>query len=175
MRKLVVWMPFGVVAVLLATFAAGLLNPSDRAVASGMVGRTVPAFRLAGVRAPDQGLETGYFADGKPRLLNIFASWCGPCVAEAPVLMDLQRAGVEITGIAVHDRADDLRAFLARRGNPYSRIGMDPEGRAQIAFGSAGVPETFVVNGRGTIVYQHIGIITANDVPIILAKLRRAG
>jgi cytochrome c biogenesis protein CcmG/thiol:disulfide interchange protein DsbE len=174
MRRLLLWLPFVVVAAILVTFAAGLLHPSDRAVASGMLGRQVPKFALAGGLEPDKGLDSGYFSDGKPRLLNVFASWCAPCVAEVPVLVDMQRQGVEITGIAIHDRADDLRAFLGRNGNPYSRIGLDADSRAQIAFGSAGVPETFVVNGRGTIVHQHIGVITPDDVPIIMAKLRNA-
>lgn len=174
MRRLLLWLPFVVVAAILATFAAGLLNPSDRSVASGMLGRQVPQFALAGGLEPEKGLATPYFSDGKPRLLNVFASWCGPCVAEVPVLIDMQRQGVEITGIAIHDRPEDLRAFLSRNGNPYSRIGLDADSRAQIAFGSAGVPETFVVDGRGTIVHQHIGIVTPDDVPIIMAKLRNA-
>ena len=105
------------------------------------------------------GAATAEFRDGKPRLLNVFASWCLPCVAEVPVLMRLKEQGVEVVGIAVHDTAPALDKFLAQNGNPYSRIGSDPQSRIQMALGSSGVPETFVVDGKGIIVYQHIGVV----------------
>src|SRR3546814_3631129 len=99
------------------------------------------------------------FQKGKPRLLNIFASWCVPCAAEAPQLAVLKEAGVAIDGIAIRDSREDLDRFLARWGNPYARIGSDVDSSVQIALGSSGVPETFVIDGKGMIVYQHIGAI----------------
>jgi cytochrome c biogenesis protein CcmG, thiol:disulfide interchange protein DsbE len=174
MKRFWLWAPFVLFSSLFAVFAAGLIHPLDRAVESGMVGRAVPDFKLAGAFVPTDGVETKDFADGKPRLLNVFASWCVPCVAEVPVLVQMKQQGVEITGIAIHDQPEALQKFLAENGNPYARIGMDPESRTQIAFGSAGVPETFVVDGKGVIRHQHIGVITPNDVPIILAKLKNA-
>lgn len=114
------------------------------------------------------------FKDGKPKLLNVFASWCIPCVAEIPVLMQLKARGVDITGVAIHDSHEQLQQFLAQNGDPYSRIGLDMGGRAQISFGSAGVPETFVVDGKGKIVHQHIGVVTEGDIPVIMAKLQGA-
>ncbi len=174
MKRFWLWVPFGLFTALFLVFAAGLIHPLDRAVESGMVGRAMPEFKLTGALDPAAGVTTAFFADGKPRLLNVFASWCIPCVSEVPVLIQMQQQGVDITGIAIHDRTEDLQKFLATNGNPYSRIGMDPESRTQIAFGSAGVPETFVVDGKGMIRHQHIGVITPNDVPIILAKLKAA-
>ena len=114
-------------------------------------------------------------ATGKPRLLNIFASWCIPCAAEAPQLGELARLGVEIDGIAIRDHREDLAAFLARYGNPYARIGADDVSAVQLAMGSSGVPETFVIDGKGTIRYQHIGDIRADQIPMILQKLQEAG
>jgi cytochrome c biogenesis protein CcmG/thiol:disulfide interchange protein DsbE len=175
MKRFWLWVPFGIFATLIAVFAAGLINPSDRTVASGLVGRQVPQFALSGALDSAAGLATNDFADGKPKLLNVFASWCVPCVAEAPALMQLKAQGAEIMGIAIHDRPDALQKFLAENGNPYSVIGNDANSRTQIAFGSAGVPETFVVDGNGVIRHQHVGIITPDDVPIIMAKLRTAG
>ena len=113
-------------------------------------------------------------AGGKPRLLNIFASWCVPCAAEAPQLMVLKQAGVEIDAIAIRDARADVDGFLARNGNPFARIGLDARSAVQIALGSSGVPETFVIDGAGRIAYQHIGEIRADDVPMILEKLRDA-
>ena len=113
-------------------------------------------------------------ATGQPRLLNIFASWCVPCAAEAPQLLALKQAGVPIDAIAIRDARPDVDAFLARYGNPYARIGLDARSAVQIALGSSGVPETFIVDGKGRIAYQHIGDIRADDVPMILEKLRAA-
>ena len=86
-----------------------------------------------------------------PRLINIFASWCLPCRVEAPQLAELQRRGVAIEGIAVRDRPEDLAGFLATYGDPFRAIGADNDRRVQLALGSAGVPETFIVGPDGTI------------------------
>jgi cytochrome c biogenesis protein CcmG, thiol:disulfide interchange protein DsbE len=174
MKKIVLWLPLGIFFAIFAFFAAGLINPSDRTIMSGMIGRPVPLFDLAGVPGKNADMKTAEFGDGKPRLLNIFASWCVPCKVEAPALMQLKLNGVEIYGVAIHDTPENLQKFLNESGDPYTKIGLDPNSRTQIQFGSAGVPETFVVNGAGKIVHQHVGIITANDVPIIAAKLRSA-
>ena len=110
-------------------------------------------------------------ATGQPRLVNVFASWCVPCIAEAPLLMELKRQGVPIDAIAVRDQPEDVADFLGRHGDPFERIGADPESRVQIALGSSGVPETFIVDGRGIIRYQHMGPIEPGDVPAILARM----
>jgi len=81
---------------------------------------------------------------------------------------------VLIEGIAVRDRPEDIADFLARNGDPYERIGSDEQSRVQIALGSSGVPESFVIDGKGIIRYQHIGAITEGDVRLILAKLEEA-
>lgn len=171
-RKLLLWLPFGLMLALFGAFFAGLMNPDDHVIPSQMVGKPLPEF-AAGPAFPAQpGAATSDYRDGKPRLLNIFASWCVPCVAEIPMLMRLKAAGAEVDGIAVHDSSDALAKFLAENGNPYTRIGLDQGGRAQIAFGSAGVPETFVVDGQGKIIYQHIGVVTEADIPKLLALLK---
>lgn len=170
-RKLLLWLPFGICAILFVVFFIGLKNPDDHVIASQMVGKPLPEF-AAGPALPGQpGAASSDFKDGKPRLLNIFASWCVPCVQEIPMLIRLKAAGAEIISIAVHDTTPDLTKFLAENGNPYTRIGLDEGGKAQIAFGSAGVPETFVVDGKGTILYQHIGVVTEEDMPKLLAML----
>jgi cytochrome c biogenesis protein CcmG, thiol:disulfide interchange protein DsbE len=121
------------------------------------------------------GLASADFANGQPRLLNVFASWCVPCIAEAPRLAELAERGVIIDGIAIRDRREDLEAFLARHGNPYRAIGADDRSEVQIALGSAGVPETFVIDGQGTVTYQHIGEIRPEHIPLLLEKLEAAG
>jgi len=174
MRLALIWLPLALFAAFFALFAGGLLKPDDRIIPSRLVGQPLPAFALPPAASDRPALASKEVAGGKPRLLNVFASWCVPCAAEAPQLMALRQAGVEIDGIAIRDAREDVDAFLARNGNPYARIGLDARSSVQMALGSSGVPESFVIDGRGRIAYQHIGDIRADDVPMILDKLGRA-
>ena len=168
------FLPVVVVVVLIGAFVWRLANPPDSTVPSRMVGRPLPAFELAAIVPTAPGFTSTELATGKPRLVNLFASWCVPCIAEAPVLEELKRRGVAIDGIAIRDRSGDVAAFLEKNGNPFQRIGSDPTSRVQIALGTAGVPESFVVDGRGVIRHQHIGPIEPGDIPTILAELEKA-
>jgi cytochrome c biogenesis protein CcmG, thiol:disulfide interchange protein DsbE len=173
-KRWLIWVPFVVFAGLLWVVAFGLAAPADRTIRSAMVGKRLPKFSLPASLATKPGLGSANFAEGKPRLLNVFASWCVPCAAEAPQLMALKRAGVAIDAIAIRDKSADVARFLARYGDPYERIGDDKVSSVQLALGSSGVPETFVIDGRGTIVLQHVGDIRADDVPEILQALEKA-
>ena len=90
------------------------------------------------------------------------------------MLQGLRASGALVEGIAVRDRRDDLTDFLAHNGDPYERIGSDTQSKVQISLGSSGVPESFIVDGKGVIRYQHIGPIERADMPLILAKLEQA-
>lgn len=171
-RSWVFWLPVVVTVCMFATFLVALVRPADRTIESQLVGQPLPAFQALAVMPGQPGTDSRDYADGKPRLLNVFASWCGPCVAEIPVLLQLQAMGIEINGVAVHDKAEDLDRFFAENGNPYARVGLDQGGKAQMSFGSAGVPETFIIDGKGRVVGQHIGVITEADIPAILAKMK---
>ena len=174
MNRALRFLPLLLLAIFVAAVAWRISVPPDQKVASKMVGRPVPAFRLDSAVPGKAGLASGDLATGKPRLVNFFASWCVPCIAEAPLLARLKQEGVPIDAIAVRDRPEDVTAFLARNGNPFDRIGSDPESRVQLALGSSGVPETFVVDGRGIIRYQHMGPIESQDVPAILERWKAA-
>ena len=174
MSRLVRFAPLVLLGLLMAALVWRLATPVDTNVRSKLEGQPVPAFALPAAIPTKPGLASGDLAGGGPRLLNIFASWCVPCITEVRVLDDLARQGVAIDGIAVRDRREDVARFLADHGDPYRRIGSDPQSAVQIALGSAGVPESFVVDGRGVIRYQHIGPIEAGDVPVILARLEAA-
>ncbi len=149
-------------------------RPADSNVPSRLEGSTMPAFTLPAPVPGKPGLSSADLATGKPRLVNVFASWCVPCITEVRVLQQLKARGVAIDGIAVRDRPEDLADFLARYGDPYDRIGGDAQSQVQIALGSSGVPESFVVDGKGVIRYQHIGPIEASDMAMILDKLEQA-
>jgi cytochrome c biogenesis protein CcmG, thiol:disulfide interchange protein DsbE len=174
MRGWTLWVPLAVLALLATLVVYGLSQPKDPFVHSKMVGQKLPDFAMPAATGGTEGLSNTDFVDGKVRLLNIFASWCIPCRAEAPQLEVLVKSGVEIEGIALRDTPEDVAAFLKQYGNPYGRIGADPDMRIQLALGSSGVPETYVIGGDGTILYQHIGDIRAENVPMLLAKVRAA-
>jgi len=172
MRKLTLWLPLALFAFFAGLAAYMLTQEKDQFVESTMIGKPLPAFALDPAFDGLPGASTADFA-GKPKLLNIWASWCLPCIAEAPHLEALKRSGVEIIGIAIRDKPEDVAGFLARHGNPYTRIGSDRISEVQLAIGSSGVPETFVIDGKGVIRYQHIGDVSADDVPKLLAELEK--
>jgi cytochrome c biogenesis protein CcmG/thiol:disulfide interchange protein DsbE len=124
----------------------------------------MPDFVLAPSQPNRPGLSSADLRKGQPRLVNVFASWCIPCRIEAPELMALKQRGVPIDAIAISDEADKVAGFLAAYGDPFAAIGDDPHKRVQLALGSSGVPETFLVDGRGIIRLQHIGAIAPDEV-----------
>lgn len=168
------FVPLALLLLFVAFVAWRLMNPPDTTIRSRLEGKPVPAFALPAALPGRASLTSADLATGRPRLVNIFASWCVPCIAEAPVLGELQARGVAIDGIAIRDRPEDVSAFLERHGDPYERIGADMQSSVQLALGSSGVPESFVVDGRGIIRYQHVGAIMPQDVATILAELEKA-
>ncbi len=166
--------PVVLLVLLLAALAWRLAYPEDTTIRSRLAGKAVPEFALPPALPGKPGLASADFAKGQPRLLNVFASWCVPCIAEAPLLKQLESRGVAIDAIAIRDRPEDVAEFLARHGDPFDRIGSDDNSRVQLALGSSGVPESFVIDGRGRIRYQHVGPIEPAHVPAILAQLEAA-
>lgn len=165
--------PIFFVPLALFAFFAGLAGymltqVKDQSVPSAMVDKPLPQFDLPPATPGTPGLERADLIGGEPKLLNVWASWCLPCIAEAPQLEALKQQGVEIVGVAIRDKPEDVADFLARYGNPYTRIGADDISSLQIEIGAAGVPETFVIDASGHIRYQHIGDIRQSDVPKLL-------
>ena len=175
MNRWLLWLPLVLFSLFFGAVATGLMMPKDNIIESKRVGKPMPSFALPAAIEQRPGLSSADLARGKPTLLNIFASWCLPCIAEAPQLLALQRAGVEINAIASRDTPEDVANFLNRWGNPYTRIGSDTTSRVQLEIGSSGVPETFVIDGNGIIVHQHIGDIRQDDIAMIKKLLEDAG
>ena len=169
------WLPLAVFFGFLGLAGYQLSQPKDEAIKSAMVGKELPYFMLHPASLDRPGVDSRYFHQGGPKLLNIWASWCLPCIAEAPQLEQLKQEGVEIVGVAIRDKPVDVMRFLANHGNPYTRIGRDDLSEVQLGIGSSGVPETFVIDGNGVITYQHIGDIRPEHVPLLLEELRKAG
>ena len=134
----------------------------------------LPEFSLPAIVPDKPGLGSAMFCQGRPRILNVFASWCAPCVAETKQLLRLKRAGVEIDGLAVRDSGPAVAQFLRRHGDPFTRIGDDRTGALKEALGATGVPESFVIDGAGRVVLRQRGDIAAEDLPRIVAAVRAA-
>jgi cytochrome c biogenesis protein CcmG/thiol:disulfide interchange protein DsbE len=128
---------------------------------SPLIGKPAPATALPplqGLNLP--GLDPALFKGGVT-LVNIFASWCGPCRDEHPELLELaKRNDIRLIGFNYKDKDENARRFLGSLGNPYMAVGVDPSGRAGVEWGVYGVPETFVIAPDGTIAYKHVGPIT---------------
>lgn len=173
MKRAVVWLPIVALVAFVGLFTYGLARPKDDFVRSKMVGKVLPAFVLPPA-IPGQAGVASTAIRGRAQLINIFASWCLPCQAEAPHLIALRQRGVPIVGVAVKDSPAALQRFLKRNGNPFTSIGADDSGRVQLLLGSSGVPESYVIGRDGRILYQHIGDIRAEDVPRIAAMVKAA-
>lgn len=163
----VLLLPLIVFAALAALFYVRLGAGDASRVPSALIGKTAPNFELPGLpRSGVPGFATADLKKGHVTLVNVFASWCGPCHEEHPYLMQLaaderlKAAGVKLAGIAYKDDPENSLRFLGARGNPYGMIGVDSSGRAAIDWGVYGVPETFVVRGDGTIAYKFVGPIS---------------
>ncbi|MDT9597779.1 DsbE family thiol:disulfide interchange protein [Sphingosinicella rhizophila] len=174
MKRFILWLPLAIFVIFAVTVAISLRTPADTRIHSRMIGKTLPDFALQPATSSHPGLSSADLKSGEPRLLNVFASWCLPCAVESPQLIALKQRGIPIDAIAIRDRPEDVAAFLAKYGDPFARIGSDPETEVQFALGSSGVPETFVVDGQGVIRYQHIGDIRPENLPELVAAYEDA-
>jgi cytochrome c biogenesis protein CcmG/thiol:disulfide interchange protein DsbE len=174
MRRAILWVPLAVFVLLVGLVIWGLRRPDDTTIPSQMIGKPMPDFVLQPAVASHPGLSLADLRSGGPHLVNVFASWCVPCRAEAAQLAALKQQRVQIVGIAVRDKSEDVARFLDEVGDPFDRIGSDPRSQVQFDLGSSGVPETFLVDGRGVVRLQHIGDIRTEDLPAILAAYEAA-
>ncbi len=151
-------------AVLAGVFLAGLSGDPSR-LPSTLINKPAPAFELAAIAGLDRpGLTNADLTGKGVTIINIWASWCGPCREEHPILMLLsKRKDIQLVGINNKDLAENAGRFLGALGNPFSAVGADPDGRVTIDWGGYGVPETFIVDGNGVIRHKHVGPLSADD------------
>ena len=155
---------------LVALLAVGLrLNP--REVPSPLIGKPAPAFELPLLHEPDKRFSQKDML-GHVWIMNVWASWCPPCLVEHPVVTQLARSGMApIVGLNYKDARDDALPWLRRNGNPYQLIVADVDGRIGIDYGVYGVPETYVIDQKGVIRFKHIGPLTPDVVQKKVAPL----
>jgi cytochrome c biogenesis protein CcmG/thiol:disulfide interchange protein DsbE len=164
--RLVHLLPLGFFLSLALIFLLRLESGTDpEAIPSALVGQPAPPFDLPALDgAGVPGLKRADL-DGHVTVVNIFASWCGPCRVEHPELVALAKDGrLRVVGIDYKDQPQNAKLFLDELGNPYAAIGVDTRGRIAIDWGVYGVPETFVVDRAGIIRFKVIGPLSAEAV-----------
>ena len=177
MKRLAYILPLAVFAVLALYFAFGLrLDP--RIIPSALIDKPVPTFDLPPIEGgPGNGFSSTDLS-GRVSAVNVFASWCLPCLVEHPLVTWLgEIKGVTLYGINYKDKPADALAWLDKQGNPFWEIGADAKGRAAIDWGVYGLPETFIVDKKGRIRYKHVGPMTPQSfkdhiLPLIEELLR---
>jgi cytochrome c biogenesis protein CcmG, thiol:disulfide interchange protein DsbE len=156
-RRLLYIVPVAVVGALLWAFAVFLQQGPPGFLPSALVGKPAPEFTLPPL---DQAASftSAELAQGRPTVINFFASWCTPCRVEHPTLQAMAARGdITLYGIDYKDDPVKARAFLEELGNPFGKINVDRDGRVAIDFGVTGVPETFVIDGNGIIKAHYAG------------------
>jgi len=170
MKSLRFIIPLALFLVVVGFLAVGLkLDP--RAVPSPLINKPAPAFVLPRL---DDAAKTMRRDDllGKPWVLNVWASWCGPCRDEHPQVLALARGKhAPIIGLNYKDARDDARDWLRQLGDPYTASLSDSDGRTGINYGVYGVPETFVIDKNGVIRFKHVGPLTATVVQTRIVPL----
>ena len=152
-------LPLGIFVLLVLLLGFGLsLDP--REVPSPLIGKPAPQFELPQLHQPGQSFSPKSL-QGKVWVFNVWASWCGACRDEHPVLADFARSGLApLYGLNYKDQRDDAIAWLRRYGDPYAVSLLDTDGRVGIDYGVYGVPETYVIDKQGVIRYKRIGPVT---------------
>jgi len=138
------------------------LNP--REVPSPLIDKPAPAFSLPLLHENGSTLSTNDMR-GQVWLLNVFASWCGPCLEEHPIIVDFSERGViPVLGLNYKDNPVNAKRWLERHGDSYSRVVVDIDGRSGLDYGVYGVPESFLIDGDGIIRYKKIGPLSQADI-----------
>lgn len=166
---LLVFVLIGIIAVvMLSATSSGRRDTAS--IGFSMTGATLPAVTMP--RHDGEGVLALSDQAGEVFAINVFASWCAPCKLEATSIEELA-SELPVIGINYRDKVDDADAFLEQFGNPYQAIGRDDEGGASIQLGVHGLPETFIVNADGVIVYHHQGPVLASELNGPIAKAIR--
>jgi cytochrome c biogenesis protein CcmG/thiol:disulfide interchange protein DsbE len=169
-RRIGVFVPLAVFVALAVLFFVRLAGPAPGNLPSALAGKQIPDFSLPpldglmqnGVQVPALSASS---LKGRVSIVNIWASWCGPCREEHPFLVTLSKnTQINLVGINYKDDPENARRFLGTFGNPFSSVGRDSAGRTAIDWGVYGVPETFIVAADGTILYRHVGPLTVDAI-----------
>ena len=170
-RLWLVLLPIIVFAGLALLFWKGLSGTPNE-IPSALINKPVPDFVLNPVDGLNAaGFSTDDLKKGKVTVVNVWASWCAPCRIEHPLLSDLaKRTDIQLFGMNYKDEPENAVRFLGTLGQPFAAVGADRDGRTAVDWGVYGVPETFIVDGKGMIRYKHIGPLTEEAIAGEMAR-----
>ena len=161
MNRWITVVPIAAFAVLAFFLFKSLWSPTPDAIPSVLINKPAPRLVLPALDEQSAAFTAADLTAGHVSVVNVFASWCAPCRLEAVQLNSLSKLpGIAVYGLAQKDKPEATRAFLDEVGNPFARIARDDDGRASIEWGVYGVPETFVVDGKGIIRLKFVGQLT---------------
>lgn len=143
-------------------FWTGMKRDNPNELPSVFIGKAAPAIAqqaLPGIPAPVQSDLAG----GQVTVVNFWASWCPPCRAEHPTLKALAAEGIQVIGVNMLDTEADAMGFLDENGNPFAKIAYDPKGKTRLEWGVTAPPETFILNGKGEVLFRFIGPMVGDD------------
>ncbi len=159
--------PLIIVVMLSIIFVFRLFSGDTTKLPSALIAKPVPEFNLSGIPnlvhngSAVPGFSSGDLKKGQVSLVNMFASWCLECKQEHDILLKLGKdERISLYGLDYKDDTEKARLFLNSYGNPYKAVGVDRKGSAAIDWGLYGVPETFIISGKGRILYKKIGPMT---------------
>lgn len=155
MNRILLFIPLMIFVVMAAFLGGGIGRENKEVLPSPLINKPFPQFILQQVEAEKQLTQSDL--QGKPMLVNVWATWCPTCKAEHEFLNTLAAEGVRIIGINYKDDDDEAKVWLRDYGNPYEFNISDPKGKLGLELGVYGAPETFFVDGDGIIRAKHVG------------------
>ena len=174
--KLLAVLPVAIFGLLAGLFWSGMGKDESAGLPSAYIGQPAPALTVEAFGGEATLLTQEMLTAPGVKVVNFWASWCAPCRVEHPSLMALAQTGVTVYGVNYKDRPENAATFLSDLGNPFKAIAADPSGRTGLDWGLYGVPETFIIDGNGRVVFRFPGPVT-NEIlnAKILPELAKAG
>jgi cytochrome c biogenesis protein CcmG/thiol:disulfide interchange protein DsbE len=145
-----------------AMAAVGMFRDNPNDLESTRTGQQAPVI-VAETLAGFDEVTADDLVNGQVTLVNFWASWCPPCRAEHPKLLEMQASGIPIVGVNFKDSAVDATRYLNADGNPFTAIGFDPKGRTAIDWGVTAPPETFILDATGKVLFRFAGPLIGSD------------
>jgi cytochrome c biogenesis protein CcmG, thiol:disulfide interchange protein DsbE len=169
-RRILPFIPVVALVLLGILFAGYGLHHDPQVQPNALIGKPLPtkAWPPLDGGAP---VQTASLLNGRPGLVNVWFSYCAPCILESPQLMKLKQAGVNIVGVTWMDQPGNSQAFLEKYGDPFSHVLVGGED-SSVEFGITAAPETFIVDSRGLVVDKHVGPLTDADVPALVKQVQ---
>ena len=173
MKKLILMIPLLLLTIVCLFFLLFILlekNPNEPP--SALLDKNLPSFSSTSLYNNNISFVSDDLKE-KYTLINFFASWCTPCRAEHHLFFEIKNKNPNlfILGLAHKDNPDDSKKYLEEEGNPYSFVGLDQDGKIAFEFGVFGLPETFIVNSEGKIIFKHTGPLTKKIINNEITKL----